>query len=1032
MILRKMSEVFSNNIHDEFSADEDEDAQYVEKFNELLHGTLNVTAVQALSFLFEDVKYVLNARDVAPFVVNSDLLDELMRVPAALQFSDPYLRKKGSHVQYEAEGYQASLVLCASFMDSFEALLVRDNLILGKLFRTSLDAALAWVAGTKGQQVARSKLNFVSFNIPLHRCVALSAVAALSNGISLDQLFGNNSASTLRKLITEPLRIMRNRAQLIAGMWNRNGNALYNYLINYHSPKLGRAMISLDIAMLQLAAIAMGPDMLITCMLEQFDLSEFWVERPVMPSMFGLSEWLVVATQFVALLLWIATDREYLLNSDQHEAMLRRAIVNRLVCAKKGLTYSKLKSSIPTVWSKNEKFASTLKDVAAFRGPSVNQASVGSDGVFVFEQRWKSFYDAFYPLVNRYDAEQAAEQISENKDFVPPQKPLELLPQCSALLSVYSSNAVAEIVFYSLYHIKANGAKVEHHALLSAVLRLIEMSISEAKALNEAGREDWNTALVDLLSARCGAAMPLVLLKSISESNNEQRARILWILREMRGLSSEANAAIEKHELLPKEEAQQARPTKSLAAQRQQMLMQQFQAQQAAFMQHSELSDDEDGVSEEEQELCILCREPHDNAKPLCGLAYTMNSNLKPNQKARIAKFCGHTAHAECWQQYAISPAARQSNATVLMIQARLCSGLCPLCRAPTNALAPRGSVGAVAFAESLAIDEQAPYEAMIRGFEQSVAWYELCARSPGNTPLFDAKNVASVRWLSQCAASLPSPAPPAFAALDATPLSSLLRFGINSSVELCYATAVAQACIALQIPLEIEQASERSEVAELCVPFLKQAALLRAVSASNDVPYLPDSPLECAQLLKRFLSIGKFSKSTLDRIDKAREALGGTQAYREDPAPFALIKLPGLLEELLLSTRGKTCNNCGTVPEEPALCLRCGELVCAASSCCKVGSARECSLHSQSCSAGNGVFLLMRRAGIIFTHRGLGVIQSSPYLNEFGEERMSLSRHNKLMLNEARAEQLERTFLNHAIVSALAGAQQNTPIDFF
>jgi hypothetical protein len=63
---------------------------------------------------------------------------------------------------------------------------------------------------------------------------------------------------------------------------------------------------------------------------------------------------------------------------------------------------------------------------------------------------------------------------------------------------------------------------------------------------------------------------------------------------------------------------------------------------------------------------------------------------------------------------------------------------------------------------------------------------------------------------------------------------------------------------------------------------------------------------------------------------------------FPEHPAPYELLGLPKHLDTLLAELLERECENCESVPASPALCLFCGELVCAQMFCCMSGEGDE------------------------------------------------------------------------------------------
>lgn len=65
-------------------------------------------------------------------------------------------------------------------------------------------------------------------------------------------------------------------------------------------------------------------------------------------------------------------------------------------------------------------------------------------------------------------------------------------------------------------------------------------------------------------------------------------------------------------------------------------------------------------------------------------------------------------------------------------------------------------------------------------------------------------------------------------------------------------------------------------------------------------------------------------------------------ELYAEHPAPYELLGLPKHLDTLLAEVLERECEQCGQAPSNPALCLFCGEMVCAQMFCCMTGDGDE------------------------------------------------------------------------------------------
>ena len=79
------------------------------------------------------------------------------------------------------------------------------------------------------------------------------------------------------------------------------------------------------------------------------------------------------------------------------------------------------------------------------------------------------------------------------------------------------------------------------------------------------------------------------------------------------------------------------------------------------------------------------------------------------------------------------------------------------------------------------------------------------------------------------------------------------------------------------------------------------------------------------------------------------------------DSSPF--IQLPHHFSELYNESVRRVCSECGGTPLQPAICLLCGQLVCAAADCCRAGGDEECCRHAQARHSGVAAYLVVRRA---------------------------------------------------------------------
>ncbi|KAF8042407.1 hypothetical protein BT93_A0898 [Corymbia citriodora subsp. variegata] len=146
--------------------------------------------------------------------------------------------------------------------------------------------------------------------------------------------------------------------------------------------------------------------------------------------------------------------------------------------------------------------------------------------------------------------------------------------------------------------------------------------------------------------------------------------------------------------------------------------------------------------------------------------------------------------------------------------------------------------------------------------------------------------------------------------------------------------------------------------------------------------------------------------------------------------APFKLMQLPYLYQDLLQRYIKQQCPDCNIVVEEPTLCLLCGR-ICSPSwkSCCRKSG---CQSHAFACGAGIGVFLLIKRTMILFQRSARQALWPSPYLDAFGEEDIDLHRGKPLYLNEERYAALTYMVASHGLDQSTKFPRQTSNGGFF
>ncbi|XP_062188383.1 E3 ubiquitin-protein ligase PRT6-like [Phragmites australis] len=254
--------------------------------------------------------------------------------------------------------------------------------------------------------------------------------------------------------------------------------------------------------------------------------------------------------------------------------------------------------------------------------------------------------------------------------------------------------------------------------------------------------------------------------------------------------------------------------------------------------------------------------------------------------------------------------------------------------------------------------------------------------------------------------------------------------------------------------------------VRRLTYPYLRRCALLwELLRSSSAVPLYDSSNIWEGSHLYLSNSTADGSSSLTMELDGIRElehlfqiqsldlilqdesvhmlALKWSQHFCEDyssrkyrgvlfstPAvPFRLMQLPPVYQILLERYVKMQCPDCGSVPDEPALCLLCGKL-CSPSwkPCCRTG---KCLNHASQCGAGVGIFLLVRKTTILLQRSARLAFWPSPYLDTFGEEDHEMQRGKPLYLSPERYAALTYLVASHSLDRTSEVLRQTT-ISFY
>ncbi|SCZ89359.1 BZ3500_MvSof-1268-A1-R1_Chr1-1g01130 [Microbotryum saponariae] len=145
-------------------------------------------------------------------------------------------------------------------------------------------------------------------------------------------------------------------------------------------------------------------------------------------------------------------------------------------------------------------------------------------------------------------------------------------------------------------------------------------------------------------------------------------------------------------------------------------------------------------------------------------------------------------------------------------------------------------------------------------------------------------------------------------------------------------------------------------------------------------------------------------------------------------PTIYELAGLPRQLDTLVAASLATPCNACGLVSDSPALCLLCGEFVCAQSFCCMDSDDEaqhgECNSHMWGCGGTVGIYYMVKRNSLLYLYTDKGSFAVPPYLDSHGEVDLG-GRRSRLQypqyLHKGRYDEVRKLWLNHALPTIVA-----------
>ncbi|GAA5840031.1 hypothetical protein JCM3766R1_000645 [Sporobolomyces carnicolor] len=213
---------------------------------------------------------------------------------------------------------------------------------------------------------------------------------------------------------------------------------------------------------------------------------------------------------------------------------------------------------------------------------------------------------------------------------------------------------------------------------------------------------------------------------------------------------------------------------------------------------------------------------------------------------------------------------------------------------------------------------------------------------------------------------------------------------------------------------------------------FLRLLELLRIPHPAEILAEPETAPeFETVAALRRHLTrCSSFAASWdgYDLVSSVENLIRSSAPELEHNVIYELLGLPHHLDTLITSALDRQCRQCEKTPENPAICLFCGELVCCQSFCCMAGEDEaqhgECNEHMWTCGGSIGIYFLVKRNVILYLHTDKGTFTHPPYLDSHGEVDNGRTRSRSVFpqfLHQGRYDEVRKIWLNQGVPTLVA-----------
>ncbi|KAJ4911538.1 E3 ubiquitin-protein ligase PRT6 [Raphanus sativus] len=331
----------------------------------------------------------------------------------------------------------------------------------------------------------------ISVHLPLHRLLSLLLQKALERcygesalqlGVNVSHeiphadffsyVIGDFHPYGFSALVMEHvLRVRVFCAQVIAGMWKKNGDSVLVSCEWYRSVRWSEQGLELDLFLLQFCGALAPADSYVNKILDRFGLSSYLSLNPDMTNEYEA----VLVQEMLALLIQILQERRFCGLSTAES--LRREIIFKLATG--DFTHSQLVRSLPRDLSKSDELQEVLDDVSVYCNPSgMNQGKYS-----LRSSCWKEL-DLYHPRWHSRELQSAEERFSRycGVSAVTTQLPRwrMIYPPLKGLSRIGTCKATFQIICSALYYALQSGTSAKSRAqegVLISALHLLSLSL---------------------------------------------------------------------------------------------------------------------------------------------------------------------------------------------------------------------------------------------------------------------------------------------------------------------------------------------------------------------------------------------------------------------------------------------------------------------------------------------------------------------------------------------------------------------------